>query len=66
MTECDHKFVGGQRCAKCGWAVPKRNFHSPEKLKQIRRRGGLKGSKAYAAGNKLAKVFAELDEEQEP
>jgi hypothetical protein len=46
--------------------APARDFHTPEQLKAMRRRGGLRGSKAHAAKNRLAKVFAELDETEEP
>lgn len=23
MTGCDHKFLGSNTCAKCGWVVPR-------------------------------------------
>lgn len=46
--------------------APSRDFHTPEQLKEMRRRGGLRGSKAHAAKNRLAKVFAELDEQDDP
>lgn len=66
MTGCDHKFVGSKRCLKCGWAPPPRNFRTPEEVAKSRAKGGKKGSRLREVSNRLEKVFAEMDEEQEP
>lgn len=28
-VSCDHKFIGGPRCAKCGWEPPQRRMPGP-------------------------------------